>query len=264
MGRHLLLKTLLNLSYLINTNPSIKVNAAFTTPKKKLDLNKSFKSRSQIRKLDLNKPFKQRSQIMRNHMSEQEMLVDKTEYLTAGVHIGMKTCTPYMKQFVYKVREDGLAVFNLKKVDERIRTAAKFLAKFDKILTVSRKNNAQTAIEEFTKHVGGKAITGRFSPGTLTNPSYKDFFEPDLVFVVDPLVDVQVVTEAKKKRLPIVALSDTFNTASGVDVLIPMNNNGKKSLALIFWILSREILKERKEIKKDSEFKATVKDFGSE
>ena len=62
MGRHLLLKTLLNLSYLINTNPSIKVNAAFTTPKKKLDLNKPFKSRSQIRKLDLNKPFKSRSQ----------------------------------------------------------------------------------------------------------------------------------------------------------------------------------------------------------
>ena len=43
------------------------------------------------------------------------MLVEKTEYLTAGVHIGMKSCTPYMKQFVYKVRDDGLAVFNLQR-----------------------------------------------------------------------------------------------------------------------------------------------------
>ena len=194
----------------------------------------------------------------------EDMLVDKTEYLTAGVHIGMKTCTPYMKKFVYKIREDGLAVFNLKMVDERIGTAAKFLAKFKNILIVSRKNNASQALEEFSKHIDAKAITGRFSPGTLTNPSYKDFFEPDVVMVVDPLVDEQVIKEATKKRLPIVALCDTFNSAKNIDLVVPSNNNGKKSLALIFWIMAREILKARGDIKKKSEFKAKVTDFGSE
>lgn len=197
-------------------------------------------------------------------MAEDEMLVEKTDYLTAGVHIGMKTCTPFMKRFVYKVREDGLAVFNLKMVDERIRSTAEFLARFNRILVVSRKNNASMAIEEFVRHIGGKAISGRFSPGTLTNPSYKDFYEPDVVLVADPLVDEQVIKEAKKKRLPIVALCDTFNSAEDIDLVLPCNNNGKKSLAIIFWILAREILKSRGKIKSNEDFKAQLKDFGSE
>lgn len=192
------------------------------------------------------------------------MLVDKTEYLTAGVHIGMKSCTPYMKQFVYKVRDDGLAVFNLQKVDHRIGIAVDFLSNFDKIMIVSKKDNASKAIKAFAEAVDGKAITGRFLPGTLTNPSYKGFYEPEVIFVVDPLIDEQVVKEAKKKRIPIVALCDTFNMAKNIDLVIPANNNGKKSLALIFWVMAREIMKKKKKIKKQSDFKKTVKDFGSE
>ncbi len=185
------------------------------------------------------------------------MLVEKVEYLTAGIHIGMKSCTPYMQQFVYKVREDGLAVFNLKLVDARIKTAAHFLKGFNNILISSRKENAALAIKSFAKAIGSKAIAGRFSPGTLTNPSYKDFYEPDIVFVVDPLIDDQIIKEANKKKIPIVALCDTFNEAKDVDFIIPMNNNGKKALALVFWILTREMLKKDKK-----GFKLTVKDFG--
>jgi small subunit ribosomal protein S2 len=197
-------------------------------------------------------------------MTEEKMLAEKNQYLTAGVHIGMKTCTPFMKRFVYKIREDGLAVFNLKMVDERLGIAAKFLSRYKNVLAVSRKNNASVPLEEFAKHVGAKAITKRFSPGTLTNPSYKDFFEPDVIFVVDPLVDEQVIKEAKKKRLPIVAFCDTFNSAKDVDVVIPANNNGKKSLSLLLFILAREILKHNGEIKKDSDFKGKIEDFESE
>lgn len=196
-------------------------------------------------------------------MAEQ-MLVGKTEYLTAGVHIGMKSCTPFMKQFVYKIRDDGLAVFNLQKVDERIRTAVNFLAPFEKIMVVSRKENAAKAIQAFAEAVEAKAISGRFSPGTLTNPSYRGFYEPNVVVVVDPLVDDQAVREARKRRLPVVALCDTFNISKDIDLCIPGNNNGRKSLALIFWILAREILKKRGALKKDTDFKYKLKDFGSE
>lgn len=190
------------------------------------------------------------------------MLVERTEYLSAGVHIGMKSCTKYMRQFVYKIRDDGLAVFNLQKVDQRIKTVANFLSKFNHILVVSRKVNAEIPIKKFAEVVKGKVIAGRFPPGTLTNPSFKDFYEPQVVFIVDSLVDEQAIKEAKRKRVPVVALCDTFNEATDLDLIIPMNNNGKKALALIFWILVREVLKNRKEIKKDSEFKLTVKDFG--
>jgi small subunit ribosomal protein S2 len=190
------------------------------------------------------------------------MLVNKTEYLTAGVHIGMKSCTPYMRQFVYKIRDDGLAVFNLQKVDERIKVAADFLSKYKNPLVVSRKDSASKGLQAFVKEVGGKAVPGRFSPGTLTNPSYKGFFEPDVVFVVDPLVDDQAIKEAKKKRVPVVAMCDTFNNPKDVDYCIPMNNNGKKSIGLVLWIMAREILKNRGEVSKDADFKPKVQEFG--
>ncbi len=192
------------------------------------------------------------------------MLAERTDYLSAGVHIGMKSCTKYLKRFVYKIRDDGLAVFNLRKVDARIVVAANFLSKFDNILIVSRKTNAADTINKFAEVTGSKAIAGRFSPGTLTNPSYRDFFEPDVVISIDPLIDENAIKEAKKKRIPMLALCDTFNEAADIDLLIPANNNGKKSLAMVFMLLSRELLKKRGTIKKDSDFKYTIEDFGAD
>jgi small subunit ribosomal protein S2 len=195
--------------------------------------------------------------------AEDNMLVDKAEYLTAGIHIGMKSCTPFMKKFVYKVREDGVAVFNLKMLDERLLTAAKFISGFSKIMVCSRKEAAGKGVTLFSKIIGAKPIAGRFPPGTLTNPSFKEFYEPDMVIVADPLVDEQAVKEAKKKRIPIVAICNTFNAARDLDLVIPMNNNGKKSLALAFWILSREVLKARGELK-EGKFKMKIEDFGGD
>jgi small subunit ribosomal protein S2 len=169
-----------------------------------------------------------------------------------------------MKKFVYKIRDDGLAVFNLQKVDERIGNAADFLSQYNSIMAVCRKSGGIKAVEKFSEIVEGKAIAGRFLPGTLTNPLFKDFYEPDVVLVVDPIIDKQAVVEAKKKKLPVVALCDTFNDANDIDVVIPVNNNGKKSIALVFWILAREVLKKKKKIKSDKEFNLTVKDFGGE
>ncbi|MCK5548822.1 MAG: 30S ribosomal protein S2 [Thermoplasmata archaeon] len=192
------------------------------------------------------------------------MLVERTDYLSAGVHIGMKSCTKYLKQFVYKIRDDGLAVFNLRMVDARIVTAAAFLSRFENMLIISRKTNAAEAINKFAEVVGCKCISGRFSPGTLTNPSYRDFCEPDVVVLIDPLVDEQAVREAKKKRIPVVTFCDTFNEAADMDLIIPTNNNGKKAIALILMLLAKEILKKKGKIKKDSDFKYTITDFGAD
>lgn len=191
-------------------------------------------------------------------------MVEKTEYMTAGIYIGMKTCTPYMKRFVYKVREDGLAMFNLKKIDDRLKVVADFLGNYKKVLIVSRKENGRKAIETFAEAIGAKAVAGRFHPGTLTNPSYREFYEPDIVLVVDPLIDEQAMKEARKKRVPIIAMCNTFNAARNVDLILPINNNGKKSLALALWIIAREMQKAQGKIKKDADFKYTLKDFGDE
>lgn len=190
-----------------------------------------------------------------------KLLIPRQQYLASGIHIGMKQKTKDMKEFIYKVREDGLCILNLKKIDERIRVAAKFLARHKKILIVSRKSSVQEGIKRFAEVIGAKVILGRFMPGTLTNPSYKDYYEAEVVFIFDPLIDYQALKEAVKARIPVVALCDTINETKNIDLIVPANNKGKKALATILWLLAREILKERKEIKSDAEFNFKVEDF---
>lgn len=96
-------------------------------------------------------------------------------------------------------------------------------------------------------------------PGTLTNPNYDEFVEPDVVLISDPLSDYQALKEATESRIPVVGLCDTFNDTKNVDYVIPCNNKGKKSLALIFWILAKKINEIR-----GKEFNFKIDDFGTE
>jgi len=191
-----------------------------------------------------------------------KLLITREEYLASGIHIGMKQRTEQMKEFIYKIRPDGLAVLNLKKVDDRIRTAAKFLSRLKKVMVVSRKPVATDSIKKFAEVINAKAVSGRFMPGTLTNPRYKNYFEAEAIVIVDPLVDYQVLKESVKARVPLVAICDTFNETRDIDVIIPANNKGKKAVATVFWLLAREILRERGTIKSDEEFSYKIEDFG--
>lgn len=182
-----------------------------------------------------------------------DLLTTLDDYLAAGIHIGTQQKNTDMKPYIYRVRADGLYVLDVKKADERIRSAAKFLAKFkpEKILIVSRRQYGQKPIEDFAKLVGAKAISGRFVPGTLTNPNLDNFIEPEVLVATDPRGDEQALKEAKIIGTPVVALCDTDNAISGVDIVMPTNNKGKKALAIIYWLLAREILRERGELKED-------------
>jgi len=181
----------------------------------------------------------------------EKFLIPQQEYLSAGIHIGMKSRTKDMKKFIYKVREDGLAVLDLKLLDERLAIASKFLSKAEKLLIIGRKTNSHIPIKKFCEIVGCEYVIGRFMPGTLTNPNYKRFIEPDVVLLTDPLTDYQALKESIDSRIPVVALCDTFNETKNIDFIIPCNNKGKKSLALIFWILAREIMKTKEKKKFD-------------
>ena len=123
----------------------------------------------------------------------EELLISKQEYLSSGIHIGMKSRTKNMKKFIYKVREDGLAVLNLKTLDVRISITVKFLVNMKKILVIGRKLNSHKPIKKFCEIVGCDYVIGRFMPGTLTNPSYEKFVEPDIVVLTDPLSDRQAL-----------------------------------------------------------------------
>jgi small subunit ribosomal protein S2 len=193
----------------------------------------------------------------------EEYLVPLDQYLAAGVHIGTQQKTQDMKKFIYRVRQDGLYVLDVRKTDERLRVAGKFLARFDpeSILAVSVRLYGQRPVKKFGEVTGAKAIPGRFLPGTMTNPQVKNFIEPDVLIVTDPRADHQAMKEAVEIGIPIVALVDTENFLSYVDLAIPTNNKGRKALALIYWILAREILYNRKEIESREDFKIPVEDF---
>ncbi|MEW5954927.1 MAG: 30S ribosomal protein S2 [Candidatus Micrarchaeota archaeon] len=190
-------------------------------------------------------------------------LVPQEKYLEAGVHIGTKTKNGSMRQFIFKAREDGLHVLDLKKMDERLRAAAKFLSSIecDGVYVVGAKENAKKAVVKFCEITGCRPLVGRFTPGRFTNPARSDFVEPKMVFVIDPAVDKQAVNEAFEINVPVVALCDTNNNLRKIDVCVPTNNKGRKAIALLMWLLAREVQKHQAKITVDEEYLVQQSDF---
>jgi small subunit ribosomal protein S2 len=192
-----------------------------------------------------------------------DLLVPEESYLTSGVHIGTQQKSADMKGFIFKVRNDGLYVLDVKKTDERIKVAAKFLAQYEpgKILVVSTRQYGQKPAKVFARAIGTKVFAGRFVPGTMTNPNLPQFIEPDVLLATDPAADEQALREALNIGIPITALCDANNETRNVDIVIPTNNKGRRALAMIYWLLAREILKARGTILGNEDYRLTIEDF---
>ncbi len=193
----------------------------------------------------------------------EELLVPLEMYLAAGVRIGTRMKSKFMQPFIYSVRPDGLYLLNVKKTDERIRIAAKFIARYEpsKIVAVSARQYGYRPVRKFCGLVGCRPIVGRVMPGIFTNPRLSHFIEADLIIVTDPRVDAQAVEEAGKMGIPVVALCDTDSPISNIELIIPTNNRGRKALALIYWLLARQVLRERGELGLDEELPVSVSEF---
>ncbi len=182
---------------------------------------------------------------MSTAQAPRETLVDPDLYLKAGVHMGTQICTKYMRQFVRRIVADGYYHIDYLKTDERLRIAADFLSRFqpDKIAVVSVRVYGQKPVKMMCEYVGCIPVLGRVIPGTFTNPNFEYYIEPDVIMVTDPRTDKQALDEASKIGVPVVAIADTDNKVENVDLVIPANNRGRRSLALIYWILTRELLR---------------------
>jgi small subunit ribosomal protein S2 len=176
-----------------------------------------------------------------------DLLIPVEDYLSAGVHIGTQQKTKDMERFIHRVRDDGLYVLDVSLTDERIRTAADFLESYDpeQILVTSSRQYGRFPAEKFADAIGARARTGRFIPGTLTNPDYAGYIEPDVVVVTDPIGDAQAVKEAITVGIPVIAMCDSNNQLSNVDLVIPTNNKGRRALSVVYWLLANETLDRR-------------------
>ena len=193
----------------------------------------------------------------------EELLLPRDTLLSAGIHIGTRIKTRDMEPFIYRVRPDGLFVLDVKKTDDRIRVAAKFLARFEpsKVAVAASRLYAQEPIKKFCEVTNSTPLIGRFIPGRLSNTLYPNRVEPEVIVVSDPRADAQAVKEASNVGIPIVALCSTDNEFAGVDFVIPTNNKGRRALAVVFWLLARQVLRERGELAADKDPTATIEDF---
>ena len=194
---------------------------------------------------------------------EKNLLIDEDTFLTCGVHIGTKQKSKDMQPYVYKVRDDGLRILNVNLTSEKITEAATFLKEYEPkdVLVVSARQYGWKPAKKFADACGFVCIAGRFTPGRLTNPEMRFFIEPKVIVLTDPAADAQAFREAVNIDIPVIAMCDSNNLTTDIDIVVPGNNKGRRSLALIYWLMAREILRMKGELPADGEFEETIDDY---
>ena len=183
--------------------------------------------------------------------------------LSTGIRVGTPVKTKFMSPFIVRANPEGLYILDISKTLTRIDVAAKFIGRADisKIIVTSAREYGKTPVQKFCEATGASGIIGRFMPGTFTNPSLSSYMEPQVVIVTDPQADQQAVLEATRAGVPVVAIANSDNVTSNVDLVIPANNRGRKALATVYWLLTREVLKKQGKIKSDADMKISIDDF---
>jgi small subunit ribosomal protein SAe len=150
-----------------------------------------------------------------------------------------------MEQYVFKRRNDGIHLIDIRKTWEKLLLAARAIVAVENpadVCIITNKPQAQRAILKFAAHTGASPIAGRFTPGTFTNQiQTRTFREPRLLVVTDPRLDHQPITEASYVNIPVIAFSNTDSPLRFVDIAIPCNNKSNYGLGLMLWMLAREV-----------------------
>ncbi len=119
-------------------------------------------------------------------------------------------------------------------------------------------------MRQVQKLTGMNVISGRYPPGILTNTNLETFMEPKIIVVCDPWPDRNAVSDAAKVGIPIIALCDTNNQSNDLDLVVPCNNKGKKSVGLVFFLVVREYMRKRGLLRTDEELPVKLDDFVEE
>lgn len=182
---------------------------------------------------------------------------------STGIRVGTLIKTKHMEPFIARTRQDGLNLIDFSKTMARIDIAGRFIARMpiERVVAFSSKEYGRTPVTRFGELTGAVALTGRFMPGTFTNPLLPEHIDPELVIVSDPAMDWQAVDEASRIGIPIVAVCDTDNVVSFIDVVIPANNRGRRALAAVFWLLARSVLVHSGALSPGEPMKYSIEEF---
>lgn len=196
---------------------------------------------------------------------KKDMLVPIEDYLKASIHLGTRVITPHMRSYVYRRRADGLAVFNTDLLDDKVKEAADYLSGFapEDIVLVCKREAGWKAVNKFAETFGIRVFTKKYPAGILTNTNLKDFFEAELVFICDPWLDKNALTDANKIKIPVMAICDTNNYTFGIDKILPGNNKSAKSLGIIFYLLTKLYAKNRKIKIEDQKIEDYIDDWAN-
>jgi small subunit ribosomal protein S2 len=224
--------------------------------------------------MDMDRDNEREAYDTNNGIAPEESSVTKEEYipetdnlekmiLSTGIRVGTPVKTKYMTPFIVRANPEGLYILDISKTLARIDVAAKFIgrANISMVAVTTAREYGKTPVEKFCQLTGATALIGRFMPGTFTNPSLPRYLEPEIVFVTDPQADQQAVSEATRAGVPVIAISNSDNVTSKVDLVIPANNRGRKALATVYWLLAREVLKKQGTINSDSKMTMSINDF---
>jgi len=170
---------------------------------------------------------------------------DIQKMLACQVHIGTKNLEVSMARYIWKRRSDGIHLIDLQKTWEKLQMAARIIVAIENpadVCAISSRTFGQRSVLKFAKYTGATALTGRYTPGMLTNQIQDKFVEPRLLIVTDPRTDHQPVRESSYVNIPVIAFCHTNTPLKHVDVAIPCNNQGRHAIGLMWWLLTREVL----------------------
>ncbi|MGC9310934.1 MAG: 30S ribosomal protein S2 [Candidatus Aenigmatarchaeota archaeon] len=174
-----------------------------------------------------------------------ELMMPLDEYKRYRMNKGELSKNRKLDRFLSWETSAGRNMFSIQAIDDRLRVAAKFLARKPNLVVVCGELESEGAAK-FGEALGVNVIDG-YRCSLFSNPKNKDFTEPDAVFVTNADENRNVIGEANINKIPVVAFCNTNSSTDGIDLIIPLNVTSMRAIEVALWLVANQIRKSKGE-----------------